>query len=30
MAAPAAAVVGGAVTLWLALATSDGLVAAAY
>lgn len=30
MAAPAAAVVGGAVTIWLAVATSDGLVADDY
>jgi hypothetical protein len=30
MAAPAAAVIGGAVTIWLAVATSDGLVADDY
>jgi hypothetical protein len=30
MAAPAAAVIGGAITLWLALASADGLVADDY
>lgn len=30
MAAPAAAIVGGAVTIWLAVSTSDGLVADDY